>query len=301
MRQESISLLQFQKKYSTEEACREHLFKLRWPTGYSCPRCNHKEHYFHRNRHLYHCKSCNYQVSLTAGTIFHKTRVPLRKWFWMIYLMGHQKSGISMMSLQSMLEIKSYKTVWLMGHKIRHAMAHRDSYYKLAGLVEMDDTYIGSKKSGKQGRGAYGKAKVIVAVENKESKAGFVKMERVDNLGKNMISNSFEEHLESNVILRTDGWRPYRVLKTGQRKHDAIVVGPGKNATKMLPWVHTMISNMKNNLRGTYHGVDIKHISRYLSEFCYRFNRRFWQKQMFDRLLTACLNSNTITNSELSK
>ena len=300
MHQESISLIQFQKKFSTEEACREHLYKLRWPSGYKCPRCNHEEYYFHRNRHLYHCKSCNYQVSLTAGTIFHKTRVSLLKWFWMIYLMGHQKSGISMMSLQSMLEIKSYKTVWLMGHKIRHAMAHRDAYYKLAGLVEMDDTYIGSKKSGKQGRGAYGKAKVIVAVENKESKAGFAKMERVDNLGKNMISNSFDEHLESDVILRTDGWRPYRVLKTDQRKHEAVVVGSGKNAAKMLPWVHTMISNMKNNLRGTYHGVDIKHISRYLSEFCYRFNRRSWQKQMFDRLLTACLNSYTITYSELS-
>jgi transposase-like protein len=198
-----------------------------------------------------------------------------------------------------MLEIKSYKTIWIMGHKIRHAMAHRDSYYKLAGLVEVDDTYIGSKKSGKQGRGAYGKAKVIVAVEDKETKAGFAKMERVDKLDRDMISRAFENHLDGDVTIRTDGWSPYRVLKTGQRQHDSVVVGSGKDASKLLPWVHTLISNMKNNLRGIYHGVDIKHINRYLSEFCYRFNRRFWEKEMFDRLLTACLNCNTITYSEL--
>lgn len=301
MRQEPLSLIEFQERFFTEEACQEHLFKLRWPVGYRCPRCENEEYYFIETRHLYQCQSCRYQVSLTAGTVFHKTRTSLRKWFWMIFLMGRQKSGISMMSLQRMLDIKSYKTIWIMGHKIRHAMEHRDSYYKLAGLVEMDDTYIGSKKSGKQGRGAYGKAKVIVAVENKETKAGFAKMERVDNLSKDMISKSFENHLGNGVTLRTDGWRPYRVLNTGQRSHEAVVVGSGKNASKLLPWVHTMISNMKNNLRGTYHGVDIKHINRYLSEFCYRFNRRFWEKQMFDRLLTACLNCNTITYAELSQ
>lgn len=299
MRQESLSLLEFQNKFSTEESCQEHLFKLRWPNGYRCPRCGCEEYYFIGTRHHYQCKTCKYQVSLTAGTVFHKTRTPLRMWFWLIFLMGRQKSGVSMMSLQRMLEIKSYKTIWIMGHKIRHAMAHRDSYYKLAGLVELDDTYIGSKKSGKQGRGAYGKAKVIVAVENKETKAGFAKMERVDNLGKDMISKSFENHLEDDIVLKTDGWRPYRVLKTGQRRHDVVVVGSGENASRLLPWVHTMISNMKNNLRGIYHGVDIKHINLYLSEFCYRFNRRFWEKQMFNRLLSACLNCSTITFSEL--
>ena len=299
MQQAGINLIEFQTEFSKEESCREHLFKLRWPDGYRCPRCGNEQYYFIKSRRLYQCQSCRFQVSLTSGTVFHKTRTSLLKWFWMIYLMAHQKSGISMMSLQRMLEIKSYKTIWIMGHKIRHAMAHRDSYYKLAGLVEMDDTYIGSKKSGKQGRGAAGKAKVIVAVENKETKAGFVKMELVDNLGKEMISKSFDTHLKEDVILRTDGWRPYRILKTKQRSHETLVVGSGKNASKLLPWVHTIISNIKNNLRGTYHGVNKKHLNRYLAEFCYRFNRRFWEKQMFDRLLNACLNCNTITFDEL--
>ena len=122
MQQTPLSLMHFQKKFGTEKACQKHLFRLRWPEGFRCPRCQHGEAYFHRSRHLYHCKACGYQASLTAGTVFHKTRTPLHKWFWMIWLMGRQKSGISMLSLQRMLEIKTYKTVWTMGHKIRQAL-----------------------------------------------------------------------------------------------------------------------------------------------------------------------------------
>ena len=144
MQQEPLSLMQFQKKFGTEKACPKHLFR--------CPRCQHPEAFFHRTRHLYICKACGYQASLTAGTIFHKTRTPLTKWFWLIWLMGRQKSGISMLALQRMLEIKTYKTVWTMGHKIRKAMAARDASYKLAGLIEMDDTYFGAPKPGKRGR-----------------------------------------------------------------------------------------------------------------------------------------------------
>ena len=109
MQQQALSLMQFQKRFGTEKACQKQLFRLRWPEGFRCPRCQHSEAYFHRTRHLYHCKACGYQASLTAGTVFHKTRTPLTKWFWMIWLMGRQKSGISMLSLQRMLEIKSYK------------------------------------------------------------------------------------------------------------------------------------------------------------------------------------------------
>src|SRR5450756_476921 len=109
MQQTSSSLLQFQRKFGTEKACQKQLFRLRWPEGFKCPRCGHAEAYFHSTRHLYQCKSCGYQASLKAGTVFHKTRTPLTKWFWLIWLMGRQKSGISMLSLQRRLEIKSYK------------------------------------------------------------------------------------------------------------------------------------------------------------------------------------------------
>jgi transposase-like protein len=140
MQQKALSLIQFRKTFGTEKACQKHLFRLRWPEGFRCPRCQHDQAYFQRTRNLYHCRACGYQASLTAGTVFHKTRTPLRKWFLMIWLMGLQKSGISMLSLQRMLEIKTYKTVWTMGHKIRQAIAERDANHKLAGLIELDDT-----------------------------------------------------------------------------------------------------------------------------------------------------------------
>ena len=95
MQQKALSLMQFQKKFGTEKACQKHLFRLRWPEGFRCPRCQDEEAYFQRIRHLYHCKACGYQASLTAGTVFHKTRTPLTKWFWMIWLMGPQKKAAS--------------------------------------------------------------------------------------------------------------------------------------------------------------------------------------------------------------
>ena len=300
MQQKTLSLLQFQKKFGTEKACQKQLFRLRWPEGFKCPCCGHAEAYFHRTRHLYQCKSCGYQASLTAGTVFHKTRTPLTKWFWLIWLMGRQKSGVSMLSMQRMLEIKSYKTVWTMGHKIRKAMADRDSYYKLAGLIEMDDTYFGAPKPGKRGRGAAGKAKVVVAVETPGNKPRFAAMRMVPRVNGEEIQALVRERLVQEAVVKTDGWQGYSFLDgSPQHHHEWLVPGSGKEAPKVLPWVHTLIGNIKGNIRGVHHGVRPKHLPRYLAEFCYRFNRRFWEPQMFNRMLHACLNSSTITFSEL--
>lgn len=299
MQQTPISLIEFQQKFVTEEACQQHLYRIRWPNGYRCPRCGYDQASFHSTRHLYQCKACKYQTSLTAGTIFHKTRTPLKKWFWMIFLIGRQKSGVSMLSLQRMLEIGSYKTVWAMGHKIRKAMAERDAQYKLAGLIEVDDSYFGSSKPGKRGRGASGKGKVVFAVEVKDDKPGFATIKQVENLGADQISQAIKDHLEEDAEIRTDGWRSYGSLNSGKMQHYPVVIGSGKNAIKVLPWVHTLIANVKGTIRGVYRGVSTRHLSRYLGEFCYRFNRRFWESQIFDRLLTACLNSSTITFAEL--
>ena len=217
----------------------------------------------------------------------------------MIFLMGRQKSGISMLSLKRMLEIKGYRTVWIMGHKIRRAMAQRDGYYKLAGLIEVDDTYFGAPKSGKRGRGAASKAKVVVAVETQRDKPGFATMQQIEQLSGEQISQVLTDRLDEDVVSRSDGWRAYGVLNSGHRTHQPVIAGTGQNTVKVLPWVHTVIANVKGNIRGVYHGVSPKHLSRYLSEFCYRFNRRFWEPQMFDRILTACVNSATITYAEL--
>ena len=141
MTQESLGWKEFQEKFSTEKVCSDHLFGIRWPGGYRCPRCGHDRYYFHGSRHLYQCKSCRYQVSLTAGSIFHRTRIPLQKWFQMIFLMATSNDGISLRSLQRILDIKDYKNVWIMGNKIRKGMANLDAHDKLAGFMEEDHLF----------------------------------------------------------------------------------------------------------------------------------------------------------------
>src|SRR3974377_2185821 len=243
MQQQALSLMQFQKKFGTEKACQKHLFRLRWPEGFRCPRCQHSEASVHRTRRPYHCKACGYQASLTAGTVFHKTRTPLTKWFWMIWLMGRQKSGISMLSLQRMLEIKTYKTVWTMGHKIRQAMAARDAYYKLAGLIEMDDTYFGAPKPGKRGRGAAGKAKVVVAVETPTEKPGCAAMRLVPRVSGEEIQALVRERLAAEVVIKTDGWQGYSFLDASPRqRHEWLGAGAGKKGGEGLPWGHTFFA-----------------------------------------------------------
>jgi transposase-like protein len=211
--------------------------------------------------------------------------------------MGRQKSGISMLSLQRMLEIKGYKTVWTMGHKIRPALADREANDKLAGLIEMDYTYFGAPKRGKRGRGAAGKTKVLVAVEIPENKPRFVVMHMVPRVSSQEIQALVRECRLEEVVVKTDGWPGYSCLDTLPYRHEWLVPGSGKEAPKVLHWVHTLIANIKGNIRN--HGISPKNLPRYLAECCYRFNRRFWEPQMFNRMLHACVNTSSITFSEL--
>src|SRR3974377_748179 len=218
----------------------------------------------------------------------------------MIWLRGRQKSGISMLALQRMLEIKSYKTVWTMGHKIRQALAARDAKHKLGGLIEMDHTYFGAPKPGKRGRGAAGKAKVVVAVETPTDKPRFAAMRLVPQVSSEEIQVLVQERLATEAVIKTDGWQGYSFLDASPPlRHEWLGPGSGKEAPKVLPWVHTLIANMKGNIRGIHHGVSPNHSPPSPGEFFYPFNRRFWEPQMFNRMLYACLNSTTITFSEL--
>lgn len=299
MQQQDISLIEFQTRFATEEACIEHLFSLRWPDGYVCPRCGHRKYSFHSTRRLYQCSSCKYQVSVTAGTVFHKTRTPLKSWFWMIFLMARQKSGASMMSLQRMLGIRSYKTAWTMGHKIRKAMADRDAHYTLGGLVEMDDAFFGPKKPGKRGRGAEGKAKVVVAVENRNERPGFAALRQVQKADAGELLAIARDKIRQHSTVRTDGWRAYGILGENGLEHTKVIVSKDTDALRELRWVHILIGNAKGNIRGVHHGVSSKHLNRYLSEFAYRFNRRFWEPQLFNRTVAACAATSTVTFAEL--
>lgn len=298
---QAIDFFQFQKRFATEARCRKFLIKQRWGNGYICPKCGYLEAYYIKTRITFQCKQCRHQVSLTSGTIFHKTKIPLRKWFWMIFLMAQSKHSYSVMGLQRLLKIKNYKAAWLMAHKIRHALSDRDARYLLTGIIEMDDSYFGSSKTpGKRGRGADKKSTVVVSAQTNEfKKPVFASMTVVPKINSENVSSVSESTVSDGSTVKTDGWKAYHALKERNIIHEKHIIGDPKKASEILPAVHLVIANCKGILRGIHHGVSKKHLHLYLAEFCYRFNRRFWQDQVFDRMIKACLSTNTITLAEL--
>ena len=293
----TLSFFEFQEQFRTEEDCFHHIHKLHWPDGFRCPKCGHTKAYFMKKRKVFQCANCRNQTSLTANTIFHKTRTPLRKWFWAVYLIGSDKRGCSAKRLSRLIDV-SYPTAWLMIHKVRKAMKDRDALYKLNQFIEMDDSYFGRKSAGKRGRGASNKSKVVVAVEDRGKHAGYATMQVVDHINSYNLNEFVYRSIEPYQTIKTDAYPSYNVLDMVFDHQKEIV--KAHEAMEKLPWVHILIGNVKSFIRGTYHGVSHKHLQSYLNEFCYRFNRRFFENQMTDRILTACLNTQRFTFTELT-
>lgn len=286
--QQIEGFIQFTDRFTDEEACRKYLFSRRWPNGYACPRCGGGIYSFVSTRGLYQCRYCRYQVSVTAGTVMEKTRTPLRVWFWMMFLIANQKTGVSILGASRMLGI-SYKRAWLIAHRIRSAMEDRDKNYKLSGVVELDDAYFGAKgKPGKRGRGASGKTPVLVAVSVDGDRPGYASMRVMPNLSAPEIRKANEEMIEEGSTVITDGFLAYSLALTSF-DHRVKVIHDPKTASKKLPWVHILIANVKGALRGVQHGVSPPRLQDYLSESCWRFSRRSKGGELFDRLLCSCL------------
>ena len=286
MKMPEISLLEWQKRFGTERACEKVLVKIRWSNGFVCPRCNSKDMSFIITRKKYQCSQCRYQVSITAGTLFHSTNLPLVKWFWAIYLTATDKGGISALRLSKHIGV-SWPTARQMLKKMRIAMADRDSVYRLQNLIEFDDAYVGGKRTGNRGRGAAGKRPILVAVEDREETAGFMAIEAVDVISKETVREFLHKYLKEGQTVRTDA---FPALNPVNERHDhQKMVVPPEEASKWLPLVHVVIGNLKKFLNGTFHGVSTKYLQEYLDEFSYRFNRRFWEPELPLRLLNACL------------
>lgn len=293
-----LSLVEFQRRFSTEHACQRALEAARWPDGFVCPRCGHTKASRITTRRLLQCAACDYQASLTAGTILHKTRTPLVKWFWAMWLVAQDKGGVSAVRLSRQLEL-GYRTAWTILHKLRKAMGARDTHYTLTGSIEMDDAFFGGvAHGGKAGRGAPNKTPVIVMVENRGERAGFVAMKALPASTQPPIEKAALAKIAPGQHIHTDGWSGFNGLKGLGYDHHAEPV-PGKKAPEILPWVHIVISNSKRFLLGTYHGVSHKYLQAYLDEFCYRFNRRQTESTLTSRLLTACISTKPITLTEL--
>lgn len=226
--------------------------------------------------------------------------------------MATSKTGVSIAEMQRELEISDYRTMWVMAHKIRKAMADRDSHYRLAGLVEVDESLFGPSSSGKPGPGAERKSVVIVAVSTWLNSSGkeepgfahaFVAQDASADTTEALLNRPTVPVNEVKPLitsLRSDGWRSYQKVskKLGVIHYRAVLSDP-KDSMRLLPWTHRLIANARAVISGPHRGVADKHLQRYLSEVCYRFNRRFWPEESFHRLLNACATTSTITRMEL--
>lgn len=264
------------ERFRTQESCLDFLFKLRWPEGFVCPKCGHTKAWS-ANRERYICSKCRYHASVTAGTIFHRTRKPLPLWFLAISYVTTHKHGGNALGLQRELGLGSYHTAWEWLHKLRKAMVAPDRT-PLSGLVEVDEAYYGGTKSGKSGRGAPGKSLVVVAVEDlEEGGIGRIRLQRVKDASGKSLAGFCQNHIALGSRVRTDGWSGYN--KLGEQGYNHLVVGGKKQEQDLgddpLPLCHRVISLFKRQFLSTFQGaIDHEQLDRYLEEFTFRFNRR---------------------------
>ncbi len=304
-------MLAFQDHHVSEAACIETLARYRWPEGYVCARCEGRESYQLKSRpRVFECSGCGRQESVTAGTIFHRTRTPLRKWFMAAWWMARDKRGVSALYLSSELELR-YATAWLMAHKLRHALTE-EAAFPLGGLVEIDESYYGGRgKSESRGRGRSNpnKSLLVMAVEKRPVGAGkgikgsgFVagraRLVVLPAASMAELGGFVRSAVRPGSHLFTDGFAGYGGLEDTYRHHP-VVQGKGENAERLSPIVHILFSNVKTWLNGTYHGVAAKHLPRYVREWNYRFNRRKHIPDMIDFVLGRAMTRPTITYRQL--
>ena len=269
-----------------------------------CGKCGREDFYRRiRTRRAYQCRFCRHFNSPTAGTIFHKTRTSLQRWFLAIFLVASDKRGLSALFLSKQIGV-DYNTAWAMLQRMRYAMAKRDAQYKLSGSVELDEMFIGATTEGKKrGRGTE-QTPVLVAVSSVSGKKGrkymgFARMRAVKMINAKTIVKFAKDTIEPGSRVRSDGLRVYPTLENYGFVHEPHMIKKRK-AHVVLPHVHTYISNLRSFVMGTFHGLDETHLQQYLDEFCYRFNRRRHRYELFDRLLLACLERGEIPFSALT-
>jgi hypothetical protein len=288
--QKGISLTEFLSKFGTEEQCRKALERAKWPHGFVCEECDHQSFCFIKSRNIYQCNRCKHQTTVTRNTIFHSTNLPLTVWFLAMYFITQCKNGISGLELMKHIGV-SYKTAWRIRHKLMQVMMERDIRYKLMGLIEVDDAYLGGQRSdGKRGRGSENKQPIVAAVQvTLEYHPHYVKLSPVQSFTKKEIANWSKTNLDSGCYVVTDGLHCFDAFSNTTKHHASIPMkrDPKAGSRSYFKWVDTILGNVKNSITGTYRSRKDEYTARYLAEFQYRINRRFNLKTIFIGLLRA--------------
>ena len=294
------TLLEMERRFSSEEACIEYLAALRWPAGWACPRCAGVDAWSIR-RARWLCDHCRYEMSVTAGTIFQDTHLPLTLWFRAMWQITSQKNGISALGLQRVLGLGSYKTAWAMLHKLRRAMV-RPGRDPLAGVVEVDEAYWGGEETGATGRQTELKTRIIVAAEEDGNGIGRIRLRTIPDVSKASLHGFIRQAIAPGSTVRTDGWPAYRGLDG--YVHDRQVQSHQPEEEHLLPRAHRVISLLKRWLLGTHQGaVSPEHLDDYLDEFTFRFNRRTskFRGKLFYRLAQQAMQTDPVPFAILVK
>ena len=292
------TLLEMERRFSSEDTCRDYLTKLRWPSGFTCPICQCKVGWVDR-RHRWTCQACRRQSTVTAGTIFEGTHLPLQIWFRAVWLVTSQKSGASALGLQRVLGLGSYETAWSWLHKLRRAMV-RPGRDRLNGIVEVDEAFIGGVISGADGRDGIGKAMVAIAAEEDGLGIGRIRLARVPDGSAASLHGFIQQAISPGSTVHTDGWAPYQgIEKLGYGHTITRLKGKGKEAAvESLPRVHRIASLLKRWLLGAHQGAVVTaKLDYYLDEFTFRFNRRrsASRGKLFFRLLQQAVQVGPVT------
>ncbi len=287
--------------FSDDESCRRYLAQVRWPGGFACSACGGRQCWWLSDGRL-SCSSCRKRISLTAGTIFADTKLPLTIWFPAAWLVTNTKNGMSALSLQRALGLRSYESSWVLLHKLRRAMVRlgRDP---LSGEVEVDESYVGGPTAGARGRGT-GKAIVAIAAQCRpEGKIGRIRLALVPDTSQQSLHDFCLDTIAPGSVVCTDGLPSYRGLEAlGYEHQPTAITGTGSPAHVVMPRVHRVASLLKRWLLGTHQGGMQEHqLSFYLDEFVFRFNRRSSRSRghLFLRLLEQALQTSPVTGDRI--
>ncbi len=290
------SEIEFDQRFLDESACFNYLFKLKWPNGFRCTRCEHQA-YWLSAKNLYICTRCEHQHSLTAGTIMDSSKKPITYWFKAMWWFTTRKAGVNAVNLKDLLGFSSYNTAWHWLQKLRRCTIRKDRE-KLSGHVEVDEFFIGGQKSGKRGRGSNGKTAVVAAVERQDQKIGRIRLKVIPDCSADSLLPFIDDNIEAGSEVVTDGWKGYESLDENTFHHHQVFQNKADDKDSVLSGVHLVASLVKRMMLGTHQGrFDPQYLQNYLDEYVFRFNRRTsnFVGKKFMRIAQQVISSTRIT------